>query len=70
MGKRNWLFVGNEQSAQRAALLYSLIQSCIMNAINPYHYLVYVLRQVHKMRRKEIDPVTLLPHHINKSLLG
>ena len=69
LGRRNWLFVGNEESAAKSALLYSLIQTCILNRIDPYDYLVYVLNQAHKMRRGEVDPVTLLPQFIDKSLL-
>jgi transposase len=69
IGRRNWLFIGNELSAQRAALLYSLIQSCELNNIDPRAYLEYVLKQVHHIRRKEIDPAILLPHTINKILL-
>lgn len=69
VGKRNWLFVGNEQSAARAALLYSLIQSCELNEIDPHAYLEYVLGQVHNMRRKTVDPTSLLPHRIDKQLL-
>ena len=38
VGKRNWLFVGNEKSAKNAALLYSLIQSCEMNDIDTRKY--------------------------------
>src|SRR3990167_7929752 len=60
LGRRNWLFVGNEQSANKSALLYSLIQTCKLNNINPRKYLVYVLNQAHKMRRNEIDPTSLL----------
>jgi len=70
LGRKNWLFVGNEESANKSALLYSLIQTCKLNQINPRSYLRYVLNQVHKMRRKEIDPETLLPQFIDKSLLG
>ena len=70
LGKRNWLFVGNEASAQKAALLYSLIQSCDLNDINPRDYLEYVLQQVHRLRRQEVDPMTLLPNTIDKKLLN
>lgn len=69
LGRKNWLFVGNEVSANKSAFLYSLIQSCKLNAINPRHYLNYVLNRVHAMRRKEIEPVTLLPQFIDKNLL-
>lgn len=70
LGKKNWLFVGNELSAQRAGLHYSLIQSCHLNGIDPRAYYEYVLSQVHRMRRKEVDPATLLPHTIDKELLA
>jgi hypothetical protein len=69
LGRRNWLFVGNEVSASRAGLLYSLIQSCKLNNIDPRRYLEYVLNQVHRMRRDEVNPSTLLPHRIDQSLL-
>jgi len=69
VGKRNWLFVGNEASAKKAALIYSLIQSCELNNIDPRLYLEYVLSQVHRMRRQEVDPSTLLPHTIDPKLL-
>lgn len=68
LGRRNWLFVGNEQSANKSALLYSLIQTCKLNDVDPRQYLEYVLSQAHKMRRNEIEPTSLLPQFINKSL--
>ncbi len=69
IGRKNWLFVGNEVSANKAALLYSLIQSCKINRINPRQYLIAVLDKVHAMRRREIDPATLLPQFIDNDLL-
>jgi len=41
----------------------------MINDIEPRKYLTYVLNQVHRMRRKEIDPLTLLPHNIDRTLL-
>ena len=64
------MFVGNEHSANKSALLYSLIQTCRLNNIDPRQYLEYVLSQVHRMRRREIDPTALLPQFINKDLLN
>ena len=69
IGRKNWMFVGNVVSANKATLLYSLIQTCILNDIEPRAYLVYVLHQSHKLRRKEIDPVSILPQFIDKTLL-
>jgi len=69
LGRKNWLFLGNEKSANVASLLYSLIQTCKLNDINPRAYLNYVLNQAHKLRRYQIDPVELLPQFIDKKLL-
>jgi transposase len=60
LGRKNWLFVGNEQAANKAALLYSLIQSCHLNKINARKYLIYVLGSAHAMRKGNVDPVSLL----------
>jgi transposase len=69
LGAKNWLFVGNEQSANRGMLLYSLIQTCLMNDIHPRYYLIYVLDHAQAMRRGDIDPISLLPQYIDRSLL-
>lgn len=69
LGKKNWLFLGNAETAKTAALFYSLIQSCKLNGINPKKYLIHVLYQTGKMRRREVDPKNLLPQFIDKTLL-
>lgn len=52
-GRKNWLFAGSFAGAQRAALLYSLVQSCALAGVPPFDYLVDVLRRVatHPHRR-------------------
>jgi transposase len=67
VGRRNWLFSGTPDSANKAALLYSLIQSCRMNEINPRKYLEHVLNLSHAMRRGSVSPHSLLPQFIDKS---
>jgi transposase len=69
LGKANWLFVQREENGQTNASYYSLIQSCILNEINPSTYIHYVLTQVHAIRKKTVDPKKLLPHCIDKNLL-
>lgn len=69
VGKRNWLFVGNQTAATRAALLYSLVQSCQLNDIDPRKYFNYLLNQIHAIRRQQIDPNTILPHTIDLALI-
>lgn len=68
VGRRNWLFTGTPESASKAALLYSLIQTCKMNGIQPRAYLEYVLNQAHAMRRGDVSPTSLLPQFIDKSI--
>lgn len=69
LGRKNWMFIGNADAANTAALLYSLIQTCKLHGINARTYLTYVLHQACKMRHKEIDPKSLLPQFIDKNLL-
>lgn len=69
VGRNNWLFVGNQPCAQWAALWYSFIQTCKMNQVHPRGWIEYVLKRVHAVRRREIDPVTLLPQFIDKQKL-
>ncbi len=40
VGRRNWLFADTVGGANASANLYSLIETCKANGINPYHYLV------------------------------
>ena len=43
IGRKNWLFAGSFEGAKRAALLYSLVQSCTLIAVSPFDYLKDVL---------------------------
>lgn len=69
LGKKNWLFIGNEDSGKVHALFYSLTLSAILNGLNPRLYLHYLVTKVHDLRRKIIDPFTLLPHMIDHAEL-
>jgi transposase len=65
LGKKNWLFIGNEKCGKIHALWYSLIISSIINDLNPRVYIHYILTKVHELRRREIDPLSLLPDRID-----
>jgi transposase len=64
LGRRNWLFLGNERAANTAAFFCSILQTCRINNIDARKYLIYVLSQVGNMRRGRIDPKILLPQFI------
>ncbi len=46
VGRKNWLFAGSMAGAHRAALLYSLTQSCRLASVPPFEYVRDVLRRV------------------------
>jgi transposase len=46
VGRKNWLFAGSMAGAHRAAVLYSLIQSCKLASVEPFAYLRDVLLRV------------------------
>jgi len=43
LGKKNWLFVGNDRAGENLAGLYSLVATCQANGVNPAAYLADVL---------------------------
>ncbi len=46
VGRKNWLFAGTMAGAHRAALLYSLVQSCKLVDVSPFAYLKDVLLRI------------------------
>ena len=46
IGRKNWLFFGNEGGGQTAAVIFSLVQTCRGLKINPREYLEDVMRRI------------------------
>jgi transposase len=46
VGRKNWLFAGSDDGAERACVLYSLVASCKLHGVNPWEYLRDVLVRV------------------------
>lgn len=46
IGRKNWLFVGNKEGGEAAAIILSLIQTCRGLGINPREYLEDVMRRL------------------------
>jgi transposase len=61
VGRRNWLFLGNDEGGRRLAILYSLVESCRRNEVNPWDYLKDVLVRISKQPPGTLKE--LLPHH-------
>jgi transposase len=58
VGRRNWLFAGSFEGARRAALLYSLVQSCTLVDVAPFTYLKDVLLRIATHPHRLIDQLT------------
>jgi hypothetical protein len=59
MGKKAWLFFGNENAGQTAAVLYTLTMSCKRHAIDVQAYLTDVFRRIRTATPAELE--ALLP---------
>jgi transposase len=59
LGRKNYLFAGSHQGAERAALLYSFFGTCKLKNINPYTWLKDTLDKLPSTRTKDL--CTLLP---------
>jgi len=57
-GRKNWLFAGSLEGAHRAALLYSLLQSCRLIGVPPFPYLRDVLLRVTTHPQAQIHQLT------------
>lgn len=59
IGRKNWLFVGNEDGGKASAIVLSLVQTCRGLGINPREYLEDVMRRLMSHNAKKLDE--LLP---------
>ena len=60
LGRKNYLFAGSHKGAKRAAVIYSLLNSCKINGVNSYDWLRDVLRKVHL---RGVSVSELMPHN-------
>jgi transposase len=57
IGKKNWLFVGEADAGQRSAIIYTVIETCRRQGLNPYQYLREVLSRLPNMTNHQIPEV-------------
>lgn len=65
LGRKNWLFAGSDAGGERAASIYSLIETCKLNGIDPEAYLRSVIGQIAGHPAKHVHE--LLPWNWKKS---
>jgi transposase len=59
LGRNSWLFAGSERGAERAALMYTLIQTAKLNNVDPQAWLADVLARIADTPQTQISE--LLP---------
>ena len=60
IGRKNYLFAGSHDAAQRAAMFYSFFATCKLHEVNPYLWLKDVLERILETPVNKVD--RLLPH--------
>ncbi len=63
VGRKNYLFAGSHDAAQRAALFYSLLNTCKLNDIEPWAWLKESLTKLHDYKANKLHE--LLPLKCN-----
>jgi hypothetical protein len=59
LGRKSWMFAGSDRGGERAAIMYSLIQTARLNNIDPQAWLADVLCRIND--HKITDLAALLP---------
>ncbi|MFC2081448.1 IS66 family transposase [Bacteroidota bacterium] len=64
LGRKNYLFCGNHDAAENAAIMYSLLGCCKASDVNPQAWLTDVLTRIPEFNNNySLDLADLLPHN-------
>jgi transposase len=66
IGRKNYLFAGSHESAQRSAMLYSLFYTCKEYDINPNEWFQHVLDHIYETKLTDLH--LLLPQNYRQKL--
>ncbi|RCW20257.1 IS66 family transposase [Marinilabilia salmonicolor] len=68
IGRKGYLFCGNHDAAENAAIMYSLLGCCKASDVNPREWLSDVFAKIPQYNRNyDLDLADLLPHNWKKS---
>jgi transposase len=65
IGRRAWLFAGSDQGGERAAAMFTLIETAKLNNVDPQAWLADVLSRINDHPAARLNQ--LLPWHWKKS---
>ena len=54
LGRKNYLFAGSHEAAQRAAMIYSFFAICKKQEVNPFQWLKYTLQNIMSINHKNL----------------
>lgn len=63
VGRKNYLFAGSHNAAQKAAMIYSLMATCKINDVNPMAWLKKVLETLNETKASQLQ--TLFPQNLS-----
>ncbi len=67
VGRKNYLFCGNHDAAENAAVMYSLLGCCNASGVNPREWLTDILTRIPEYNSNyNLDLADLLPHNWKK----
>ena len=65
LGRKNYLFAGSHEAAQRAAMIYSFFAICKKHEVNPFKWLKHTLENIMSINHKNLKE--LYPQNFKKS---
>ncbi|MFD1771691.1 IS66 family transposase [Sphingobacterium suaedae] len=65
LGRKNYLFAGSHEAAQRAAMIYSFFAICKKHEVNPFQWLMHTLENIMSINHKNLKD--LYPQNFKKS---
>ena len=66
LGRKNYLFAGSHEAAQRSAMIYSFFAICKKHEVNPYQWLKYTLENIMSINHKNLKD--LYPQNFKNNL--
>jgi transposase len=69
IGRKNWLFHGNDVGARAGSILFSLIETCKQHKVDVFSWIKYVIANMHQAETLE-QLEKLLPYNIDPQLLS
>ena len=66
LGRKNYLFAGSHEAAQRSAMIYSFFAICKKHEVNPFQWIKYTLENIMSINHKNLKD--LYPQNFKNNL--